>query len=298
MSTDFRSELLTSGLLVDTGVAGLYLRSGKFERVVRGVDDLVSSTGADQDASVLHVPAVLPRALLERTGYVRSFPDLLGSVSVFVGDDDLHVQLLELLGKEQSWVELLSPSDVALCSAACHPVYSLCSGRLSEGGHRFEVFGHCFRHEPSLDPLRMQAFRMHEFVYVGDPDGAVAHRDLWLERAVDLLSEIGLAVEVAVANDPFFGRAGRLLAVSQRSDTLKCEIVCAIHPDAEPTAIASANYHLDHFGMAFGIESANGDAAHTACVGFGVERVALALLKTHGLEPDKWPPRVRSCLWP
>jgi seryl-tRNA synthetase len=50
--------------------------------------------------------------------------------------------------------------------------------------------------------------------------------------------------------------------------------------------------------MAFGIESANGDAAHTACVGFGVERVALALLKTHGLEPDKWPARVRSCLWP
>jgi seryl-tRNA synthetase len=298
VNTDFRSELLASGLLVDTGVDGLYLRSGKFETVVRGIDNLISSAGADQNASVLHLPAVLPRILLERSGYLRSFPDLLGSVSVFVGDDDLHVQLLERLGRGENWVELLTPSDLALCSAACHAVYPLCSGRLAASGRRFEVFGHCFRHEPSPDPDRMQAFRMHEFVYLGDPDGAVAHRNLWLERSVDLLSGLGLTVEVVVANDPFFGRAGRLLALSQRSDTLKCEVVCTTQPDAQPTAIASSNYHVDHFGIAFGIESANGDAAHTACVGFGAERVTLALLHTHGLDPDRWPPQVRSRLWP
>jgi hypothetical protein len=135
---------------------------------------------------------------------------------------------------------------------------------------------------------------MHEFVYLGDSDGAVAHRDLWLKRSANLLSGLGLAVEVVVANDPFFGRTGRILASSQRAETLKHEIVCAIHPGAQPTAIASANYHLDHFG----IESANGDVAHTACVGFGVERVTLALLRTHGLDPDTWPPGVRSHLWP
>ena len=77
-----------------------------------------------------------------------------------------------------------------------------------------------------------------------------------------------------------------MLASSQRADTLKYEIVCAIHPDAQPTAISSSNYHLDHFGIGFGIESANGDVAHTACVGFGVERITLALLGTHGLDPD------------
>ncbi len=297
MTADFRSELLASGLLVDTGVDGLYLRSGKFERVVRGIENLVSSAGADQNASVLHLPAVLPRVLLERSGYLRSFPDLLGSVSVFVGDDDLHAQLLERLGHGKNWVEMLTPSDVALCSAACHALYPLCSGRLPAGGRRFEVFGHCFRHEPSVDPARMQAFRMHEFVYLGDPEGAVAHRDLWLERSVDLLSVLGLTVDVVVANDPFFGRAGRLLARNQRAETLKCEIVCAIQ-DAQPRALASSNYHLDHFGIAFGIESANGDVAHTACVGFGAERVTLALLHTHGLDPDAWPPAVRSLLWP
>jgi seryl-tRNA synthetase len=298
VTTDFRSELLASGLLVDTGVDGLYGRSGTFEKVVRGVDDLVTSAGTDQRASVLHFPAVIARHVLERSGYLRSFPDLLGSVSVFEGGDDLHAELLERLARGGNWAGLLTPSDVALCSAACHPLYPLCSGRLPAGGRRFEVFGHCFRHEPSLDPARMQAFRMHEFVYLGDPDGAVAHRDIWRERSADVLAGLGLEVDAVIANDPFFGRTGRMLASNQRADTLKYEIVCATNPNAQPTAVSSSNYHLDHFGIGFKIESANGDVAHTACVGFGVERITLALLGTHGLDPDTWPSGVLSRLWP
>jgi len=298
MTADFRSELLASGLLVDTGVNGLYLRSGKFEKVVRGIDDLVTAAGMDQDASVLHVPPVTPCHVLERSGYLRSFPDLLGSIDIFRGGDEQHAQLLERLERGEDWTGSLAPSDMALCSAACHPLYPVCSGRLPAAGRRFEVFGHCFRHEPSLDPARMQTFRQHEFVYLGDPEGAMAHRDTWLERSGDLLSGLGLAVDAVVANDPFFGHAGRMLASNQRAETLKYEIVCAIHANAPPTAISSSNYHLDHFGIGFGIESADGEVAHTACVGFGVERITLALLRTYGLDPDSWSLRVRSRLWP
>ena len=297
MSADFRSDLLASGLLVDTGVEGLYARSGSFEKVVRGIDELVSSAGADQRAPVLHFPPIIPRVVLERSDYLRSFPDLLGSVSIFKGDDDLHRELLDRLDQGLDWAELLSSSDVTLSSAACHSLYGLLPGRLPTGGLRFEVFGHCFRNEPSLDPARMQAFRMHEFVYVGDPDGARAHRDMWLDRSADLLSGLGLAVEKVVANDPFFGRAGRMLASNQRSEALKFEIVCPIRSGAPPTAISSSNYHLDHFGASFSIESASGEVAHSACVGFGAERVTLALLATHGLEVDSWPSRVQSVLW-
>ena len=106
MTSDFRSELLRTGLLVDTGVDGLYGRSATFEKVVRGIDDLITAAGADQHASVLHFPALVPRLLLERSGYLRSFPDLLGSVNVFVGDDNLHAQLLERLERGENWAEI------------------------------------------------------------------------------------------------------------------------------------------------------------------------------------------------
>ena len=138
---------------------------------------------------------------------------------------------------------------------------------------------------------------MHEFVYLGDPDGAVAHRDLWLERSADLLSGLGLAVDTVVANDPFFGRAGRMLASNQRAETLKYEVVCAIRPDVEPTAISSSNYHLDHFGLGFGIETAERQCRAHRCVGFGVERITLALLAGTGSTPIAGRP-VRSRLWP
>ncbi len=298
MSAEFRSELLEKGLLFDTGVDGLYIRSGKFEKVVRGIDDLVTLAGADQQATTLHFPAVIPRTVLERSGYLRSFPELLGSVHVFEGGDDLHAELMERLERGENWAELLTTSDLALSSAACQPLYPLCAGRLPDGGRRFEIFGQCFRHEPSLDPARMQAFRQHEFVYVGDPTSAVAHRDIWLERSADLLSGLGLDVDTVVASDPFFGRGGRMLASNQRAEELKYEVVCALHPGAPPTAISSSNYHLDLFGTGFGIESATGEVAHSACVGFGVERVALALFATHGLDADSWPVLVQNRLWP
>ena len=80
-----------------------------------------------------------------------------------------------------------------------------------------DVYGYCFRHEPSVDPARMQAFRMHEYVHVGTPHGALAApRRPGSSAASRCSSELGLAARPEVANDPFFGRAGRMLAVNQR----------------------------------------------------------------------------------
>jgi hypothetical protein len=65
----------------------------------------------------------------------------------------------------------------------------------------------------------------------------------------------------------------------------------------EPTALASFNHHVDHFASTYGIELADGGTAHTACLGFGHERIVLALLRTHGLDPSRWPTAVIAKLW-
>ena len=67
------------------------------------------------------------------------------------------------------------PGRLSSRSTRCAP------GACPTGAGASRSTGCCFRHEPSLDPARMLAFRMHEFVYVGDPDGAEAHRDRWVE---------------------------------------------------------------------------------------------------------------------
>jgi hypothetical protein len=87
-----------------------------------------------------------------------------------------------------------------------------------------------------------------------------------------------------------------MLAASQRQQALKFEILVPI-AGPEPTAVASFNYHREHFAEAHGLELAGGGVAHTACLGFGQERVVLALLHEHGLDPSTWPAQVRRELW-
>ena len=294
----FLADLLEARLLLPTSVAGLFGRGAIFERVVEGIDDAVERAAEGDRAERLRFPPLLPRATVERTGYLRSFPDLLGVVHSFSGGDREHRELLAAFESGGPWASALAPTDVALCPAACHPLYPLSTGTLPAGGRRYDVMGWCFRHEPSDDPARMQSFRMHEIVYLGDAAGAKEFRNGWIDRGLDLLRGFALPVEAVPANDPFFGRAGRLLAAGQRESELKYELVVPVTSDERPTAIASANAHEDHFGEEFAIHDSTGATAHTACVGFGLERVALALFRHHGVAPDRWPAPVRSALWP
>jgi seryl-tRNA synthetase len=289
---------LSEGLLVPTGVDGIYGRSSTYESVVDAVDRLVLRVGADQEATSVRFPPVMPWSVFEGNGYLESFPDQMGSVQTFRGDERAHAELLRRVEAEEDRGPLLATTDLVLCPAVCHPLYPTMSGVLPEGGRHFEVYGFCFRHEPSTDPFRMQAFRQHDYVYLGTPEGARAHRDLWTARGLEVMAGLGLEVEAVVANDPFFGRTGRMLAANQRMDKLKLEIVTPVFAAGRPTAICSSNCHLDHFAQSFGIESADGEVAHTACFGFGVDRITLALLDRHGPRPEAWPAAVRAGLWP
>jgi len=291
----YRDELVAGGLLLATGVDGLYGFSHDLVRLIAGVETYVSAAGAGQ-YEVLRFPPVVPRVVLERAGYVRSFPDLVGAVRTFTGGDEAHHALLRTLDAGGDWTAGLGGSDVALCAAACQPLYPTIAPDLPAGGRRFDVCGYVFRHEPSSDVARMLSFRQYEYVYAGDEFGALAHRDHWIEVAAEMLSDLGLDVATTLASDPFFGRAGRALTATQREGALKYEVVAPTAPDAPTTAITSANCHLDHFCRELGIRTAAGETAHSSCVGFGLERIAFALLFAHGPNLGAWPDEVRARL--
>jgi len=292
----YQSRLLEAGVLVATGVEGLYGRSRPYEAVAQAVMRRVDAWAEQVGAVVLDFPPVVARQTFERTNYIESFPNLIGAISVFTGGNREHAELLRRLTSDKEWPELLEPIDVMLASAACHPVYPLCTGRLPDEGRYFRVLGHCFRHEPSADPTRMQSFRMQEVVFVGEPARALAHRDEGLALGLAMLEELGLDMQAVPANDPFFGRAGTMLATGQLDKALKIEGVTPICSTEHPTAIMSGNYHEDHFGTPFSIETAAGEVSHSACVAFGIERITLALFHRHGLDPAAWPAAVRTAL--
>jgi seryl-tRNA synthetase len=243
-------------------------------------------------------PPVINRRILERVHYLESFPHLCGAIHSFFGSELQSKELARRADNGEPWGEMLQMTDLVLTPAACYPVYPGLSGTLQEGGRLVTVKGWVFRHEPSPEPTRLQSFRMREFIRAGSPDQVVTWRDTWRDRGLEILRGLGLPAESDVASDPFFGRGGRVLAKSQREQRLKFEVLVPVISADQPTAVCSFNYHQEHFGSTFDIRTPDGAVAHTACLGFGLERVTLALFKHHGFDTARWPAAVRRQIWP
>ena len=292
----FLDQLTEAGLFIPQGVQGVYGFSGAFEDVLQAFDRFTMRRSAHIPSEHMHFPGVLSREVYLKTSHIENFPDLMGSVHSFVGREREHAGMLAKRQQGEEWTQDLSPSQLMLTPAGCYQLYPTATGTLTEQGRTVKLVSSVFRHEPSVDPCRMQVFRMREYVRIGTPDQALEHRRQWLALGKDILTEVGLGVEVVLANDPFFGRGGRVMAASQKEQDLKHEFTIAVATSEKPTAIGSTNCHMDYFGKTFDIKTPDGAIAHSACIGFGLERVTLALFKHHGLDPDHWPQEVKNAL--
>ena len=290
-------RLSETGLLTRTGVHGVYARGGAFERVRLAFDALVTRVAAPEAPEPMYFPPLLPREQLETFGYLDSFPHLAGSVFSFDGNEAEAAEQAKLAATHADWSGFQQMTEMVLTPAACYPLYPAVAARgpLPEGGLTLDTGdAYVFRREPSDDPARLQMFHMREIVRIADRETILSWRGAWRSRAEDLLRGLGLSLELDIASDPFFGRSGRLLAAAQRDQELKWELMAPVA--GTPTAIASSNYHQDHFGHTCGLQTFDGGPAHTSCMAFGEERVTLALFSAHGLELAAWPDEVRQTL--
>jgi len=292
-----RLDDLKSALFHATGVDGVYARTGRYESVVEALAALISTYRAPE-AEVFRFPPVMSRAQLERHGYLKSFPNLLGAVSCLCGSEKHIRGVVQRFEEGADWTDELSAADLVLAPAACYPIYPLAAerGPVPADGYVFDVAADCFRREPSTDIDRFQSFRMREYVRIGTPQQIHDFRQAWIERATGLADRLGLSYRVDLASDPFFGRGGAIVAASQIEQALKFELLVPVRSTEEPTACMSFNYHQAHFGHTWDLHTQDGEAAHTGCVAFGMDRLAVALFATHGLDVAGWPAGVRDAL--
>lgn len=294
---ELTERLVEAGHYVQTGVQGLYGHGGEFERILRALNDRVTSHANEAGAQELCFPPVVNRTILRSAGYMENFPDLVGSIHGFRGDDRAQLKLLDDVNAGDDWSPHLCATEMTLAPAGCYALYPTQRGTLPEGGRLVDLTAWVFRHEPSDDPARLQSFRMHENIRLGTPDEVFAWREQCRAWGLEWLGSLGLEVEMVVASDPFFGRGGKLMKAAQREQALKFEITTPITHESGPTAIASFNYHQEKFGTAFDILTADGRVAHTACLGFGLERIGIALLSLHGMDVAAWPEAIRGRLF-
>jgi seryl-tRNA synthetase len=288
---------IAGALFRDMGVDGVYARSALYEGVIERLAAFISAQ-RDPCAEVLRFPPVMSRRQLEKSGYLDSVPNLLGCVCALHGTELQIRSAAERYKSGGDWTTSLAAADLVLSPAACYPVYPLVAtrGSVPAGGLLFDVAADCFRREPSRSLDRLQSFRMREFVRIGSPEEIRTFRDGWMERAKGLAEQLALPHALDVASDPFFGRVGQMMAVSQVQNALKFELLIPYYPGAKPTACMSFNYHREHFGEVWDIKGSQGAHVHTGCVAFGMDRLAVALFANHGVDTAQWPRSLRRAL--
>ena len=191
------------------GADGVYARTALYEGVVEKLAALITNH-REAGTEVMRFPPVMSRSQLEKSGYLKSFPNLLGCVCGLHGTEREINAAVSRFDAGGDWTSSLSPADLVLSPAACYPVYPIAAsrGQLPKGGLRFDVAADCFRREPSKHLDRLQSFRMREYVCIGTPDDVADFRERWMVRAQAIATDLGLTFRVDYASDPFFGRVG------------------------------------------------------------------------------------------
>jgi len=263
--------------LVPTSATGVYLSTGDFETIVHGLNAALGRMASDGGRQSLRTPPVIAREVIEKVGYHESFPHLLGRV--FARAD----------------TGTTTESDLVLLPAGCYCVYPVYAGARLTAATELSVEATCFRQEADAEVGRLRSFRMREFVRLGTAEQCLTWRDNRLAAARDWLAELGLETVSEVASDPFFGSGNRMMRMLQMERKLKIEVLAEVGP-GQVQSIASANYHTDKFGRLFAIVDPDGDVAHTACLAFGYERLALAMMHRHGANAHRWPEEIRRAV--
>lgn len=251
------------------------------------LDGIFRRWAAAQGAVEHRFPATIAAADLEPVAWLRSFPHL----ATFVASAARGRPALEALagsdGRGRSVTiaaNVLAPVTHLLVPATCYHFYPRLAGRRLEAPLLLTAACQCHRREDRYEPLRRQwGFSMREIVCIGDRR-TVERFTARCRRLLDaFVKRLGIDADWRTATDPFFDPDNDPKALAQRVEPAKQELCLA-----DGLAIASSNGHRTFFGDCYDIRI-RGEAVHSGCVAFGIERWLFALSQRFGGEAGEWP---------
>ncbi len=251
----------------------------------------------------LLTPTLIPASVLARFDYFRSFPNTV-TFACHLQPEAGVINAFRARHNGKSTLDAKALADMArpeicLSPAVCYHVYHRNqSVTLPAEGAIYGVRGKCFRYEASnmQGMTRLWDFTMRVLVFLGPGESVLQQRQQCVELVGAFLDELGLAGEIRTASDPFYIAPD---APSKTYFQLTAETkyeVSVLLSEQERLAVGSLNYHADFFGRAFDIGIEGAGPAHSACIGFGLERLVCAFLAQHGPESDDWPEKVKTAM--
>lgn len=295
-SADPHPSLREEGEIEEFG-RGRYGLGPRLCRLMEYLDSRIRRMATAVGATARAFPSLVGADVLDRCRYMRNFPTSLTFVSHLREDYALQQEFASSIrwdGEPIACQNHLSGIECLLSPCVCFNCYMSLRDSVLSKSRAFTAAGKCFRYESSnLSGLeRLWEFTMREIIFVGSSDYVLAQKRALVDVSAAFLDQLEIGYEITTAADPFFVDNYAWQAAHQKRFDLKFELLVPLHYSGKKIAVGSINYHQDFFGRAFDIRLETGDAAHTACVGFGYERLMLAFLAQHGTDESNWPAAV------
>lgn len=274
---------------------GLFVYRPPVSTLVRFLDHAVVARFARPfAASEESYPNCIPLGSLGRAQHLSSFPEhlhFLTHLAQDLGALDGFAQDAKAQGHAaRPRREALSPVALVNNPSTCYHCYSARAGATVTGNVAVTAITKCHRYEAAnhADFGRLLEFSLREVIFLGHPEWVRDGREKTLALVKQLAADWQLYGELLPSNDPFFTSDFSAKASQQQRMAMKFEYRAFVPGQARKLAVMSSNLHGITFAKSFAM-SRDGGPLHTGCLGFGLERLALALIAQHGADPARWP---------
>lgn len=243
-------------------------------RLLGRLDRIFAGWGEAADAEEYRFAPVVAVSDLNRIDYFENFPHLAAPVSALdpgpAGGPGLAAGGP---AGDALAAAVLADARYVLPSAACYSAYfDLRDSTIEQDCAKITTLATCFRREERYEGLRrLFGFTMREIICIGTQEAVLDHLSTFKARIAGFLDAVGIPHHVEFASDPFFdpnGSRGRMQKLFPTKEEFRYD---------GKLAIASVNFHRNFFGERCGIRLADGSAAFSGCVAFGLERWLAAL---------------------
>jgi hypothetical protein len=281
-------------------VDGALVASGLLLLLMQGIDRELLRFARRLNAKEFEFGSTLPLAAAKRCGILDNYPHQAYFLSNLRCGIDQVKKLRSIPSDELErfdWPAAISDPNSIMAPAICYHYWR----SIQEGGSfRLPIeigtaVGRCFRFElpapPS--PYRLREFKMREVFAVGLPKAVNDIRRESLQYLQNLLAAWKLSGQVQTAWDPFFVDQYAAKRMLQLGSELKLELQVWLPFDGQSIAVASVNDHLDFFARNYEVPDQMSGTLTSCCVAFGIERLALAIVGQHGIDPEIWPEELR-----
>ena len=275
--------------------AGRFGLGPRLVRLVQFFDAGIARLAERFPAEPFQFPSLIGAEALDRCRYLKQFPHSL-TVAAHLRED---LEAIQSFARSVKWEgdhlecdrSSLAPVKTLLAPSVCFHFYAWLQDRTLPSAQTITAIGKCFRYESgNLGGLeRLWDFTMREVIFVGSREHVLAEREKAVKLTTELFDEWGFQYEIESATDPFFIEDFASQKTFQLAFDLKFEVRASLPYKNGSLAAGSFNYHQDFFGRSFEIREEGGEPVHTGCIGFGLERLALAFLAQYGFDQSRWP---------